>query len=258
MNKHLTISEKIKDPFSHKLAIQNATNKNNDYKELNVRLNSKNFRCDEFTSEHKGLHILFSGCSVTFGDGLLEDETWAKDLYNKIKKDHEVSGYFNLGVSGSNIFDVITNIFRYITEFEKPDVIFISLPSIRRYVFHKDETTGFSNLHNSVYVDGSGDEYSEVARLQSFQYLFALEVFCKLQNIKLYCFTYDIARRYSPMDLDSYFEIDINDITKFISEYCIDNPSDEFAIKARDNSHYGTAYHKYWSNFCYNLYLGGV
>jgi len=258
MNKFLAISEPVKDPYSQKLAIQNCADKNILYEKLNLKLNSKNFRCDEFKKTHNGIHILFSGCSVTFGDGLFEDEIWSKKLYNKIKDDTELSGYFNLAVSGSNVFDIVTNIFRYMSEFGKPNVIFISLPSVRRYVFHKSEITGLRNLHNSVYTDGKGDEYSEVARLQSFQYLFILEYFCKIENIKLYCFSYDDSGHYTPMDLNNYFEVNKNDLIQFVSEYSIDNPQDEFAIKARDNSHYGTAYHEYWSNFCYNLYKDGM
>ena len=255
MNKHLSVSEPVKDPYSRRLSIQNATNKNMDYDFLELRLNSKNFRCDEFTNDHDGLHVLFSGCSVTFGDGLLEDEIWAKKIYKKIKNNEKVSGYFNLGIAGSNVFDIVTNIFRYIYEFEQPDIIFISLPSIRRYVFHEDEVTGKKNLCNSVYVDGKGDEFSEVVRLHSFQYLFLLENFCRLQNIKLYCFTYDIARPYSVMELTRYFETDDNVINEFVAEYSVDNPTDKFTITARDNIHYGTAYHEYWSRFCYNLYI---
>lgn len=258
MNSFLSISEPIKDPYSKKLATQNCFDKDLIYKELNLKLNSKNFRCNEFIKKHNGMHILFSGCSVTFGNGLFEDEIWSKKLYNKIKENTKVSGYFNLAIAGSNVFDIVTNIFRYMLEFSKPNVIFISLPSVRRYVFHKNEITGLKNLHNSVYIDGKGDEYSEVARLQSFQYLFILEYFCKIENIKLYCFSYDDFVQYNAMDLNNYFEINKNDLIQFISKYSIDNPQDKFAIKARDNSHYGTAYHEYWSNFCYSLYKDGM
>ena len=58
---------------------------------VDLTLNSKNFRCEEFESNHEGEHLLFSGCSTTFGIGLEEDEVWSKKLYNRIKDNNKVS-----------------------------------------------------------------------------------------------------------------------------------------------------------------------
>lgn len=52
-------------------------------------LNSDNFRSDEFIKKHKNKHILFAGCSNTFGEGVEYEKTWAYRLYKeKIGRAH--------------------------------------------------------------------------------------------------------------------------------------------------------------------------
>lgn len=41
-----------------------------DNNEIEYSLNSSGQRCDEFKKTHEGKHILFAGCSITFGEGL--------------------------------------------------------------------------------------------------------------------------------------------------------------------------------------------
>ena len=61
-------------------------------------LNSDNFRSDEFIKKHKNKHILFAGCSNTFGEGVEYEKTWAYRLYKEISKERlikvENSHYF--------------------------------------------------------------------------------------------------------------------------------------------------------------------
>ena len=54
------------------------------------KINSHGYRCDEFTTNHKGKHVLFSGCSNTYGVGLKKEEVWAYKVYNKINKTEEI------------------------------------------------------------------------------------------------------------------------------------------------------------------------
>ena len=76
-------------------------------------LNSNGYRSDEFIDEHKFKHIIFSGCSYTWGSGLLINEVWSKKVYDLILKNEKLSGYFNLGVPGSSIINQIIDIFKY-------------------------------------------------------------------------------------------------------------------------------------------------
>ena len=257
MNKQETVSigGPVKGMFSSKLPRQNDTVGLAKYSGLNLKLNSRKYRCDEFIEKHDGLHLLFSGCSVTYGDGLLEDEIWAKKLYNIIKEKEKVSGYFNLGISGSNVFDIVINIFRYISEFGNPDAIFICLPSVRRYALNFDDNRSLSDVCTSVYLEGITDEYFEISKMQSFQYLFMLEYFCKVQDIKLYLFTYDASMQYNHMPLNNFYPTSRDDMINFISQNFIDSSANPNMLKARDKKHFGEAYHEYWSRFCYNLYI---
>ena len=106
-----------------------------DYKDNpdTFNINSDFFRSDEFKTAHDGKHILFSGCSVTYGVGLYTKELWSHLLYNKIKNKEKVSGYYNLGTPGTGVFDIVFNIFKYIKNYGNPDVIFIDLPDLSRF-----------------------------------------------------------------------------------------------------------------------------
>jgi hypothetical protein len=95
-------------------------------------LNSENFRSDEFINNHKALHVLFAGCSNTFGEGIEYEKTWAKRLYEEICKEESCTGYFNLGASGASIFETLVNVNRYIRKYSMPNVIFLLFPEIER------------------------------------------------------------------------------------------------------------------------------
>jgi hypothetical protein len=76
-------------------------------------VNSLGFRSEEFKKVHKGKHILFSGCSNTYGSGLKLNEIWASRVYKNISEKEECSGFFNLSVPGAGINHICFNLFRY-------------------------------------------------------------------------------------------------------------------------------------------------
>lgn len=239
-----------------------------------LRINSHGFRSDEFKKNHDERHILFSGCSVTYGVGLLEDEIWAKKLYNKLNIKNDLSGFFNLGSPGTSIFDIVANIFRYINNFNKPETIFIALPNYqRRYVSNpdtrniKDQTVDLSNkIFYGVYKDNTKDEFSDTLHIYAYHYLMFLEMFCKSNNINLFYFFYSkhyISNKIDlhsedqvKMELDRLFEINTEDFLNKLTQFSIDNPNNKYPLYARDNSHYGEAYHSYWADFCYKISQG--
>lgn len=94
-------------------------------------LNSFGFRSDEFSSEHAGKHILFAGCSTTFGDSMYLDKTWAHKVYSKIAESSRVSGYYNVGLPGASIVDITDMIREYISRYGEPDHLFVLLPDNR-------------------------------------------------------------------------------------------------------------------------------
>jgi hypothetical protein len=249
--KDFSLMSPVKEPFSTKLPTQKDLIYHDNYESLNIKLNSKNYRCDEFSDNHDGLHMLFSGCSVTYGTGLLENEVWSKKLYSKIKKEKKVSGYFNLAIPSSNIFEIVINIFRYISEFGKPDAIFVCWPSIRRYGIKSNRLK--KEICYGVYANNFTDDFYTTAKLHSFHYILMLEEYCKTNNIKLYTFSYD-QKFFMEVKLGRVFMHKNQDLVDSVAKICSDSTKKDYLLKARDNSHYGEAYHTYWSYFCYSLY----
>ncbi len=227
-----------------------------------LQLNSKNFRCEEFTTNHEGEHLLFSGCSTTFGIGLEEDEIWSKKLYNKIKQDKKVSGYFNLAMPGIGCFEIVANIFKYIDKFGKPDSIFICLPDIERnYIEINDETRKLLDqdinfehgaTRHGNYTAAFYEKSLDVLKINTFHYLLFLELYCKSNNIKLYMFSWDY--NFPEMDLDTLLFFPKADFIDFFKKHADDLIKDKFAITSRDNEHVGTSYHFFWYDRLYDIY----
>lgn len=234
---------------------------NND---IDISLNSFMYRCDEFKKQHNGLHIIFSGCSVTYGAGLLLEETWSKILYNKINEITPCSGYFNLAVPGSSIPDQIINIFKYCKEYGNPNYIFLNMPDkFRFYSISKKTNKIVDSLYSSECVG--------LMELITYQYYFMLDQYCKTNNIKLYSFSWSYPETfYSDLNkindkkytqnkfkiFDSFIDIPLESLFEYVYNYKQKNKKDKNAELARDNDHFGTGYHSYWSEIMYNKYIG--
>lgn len=217
-----------------------------------IRLNDDGYRSDDFLKEHDGLHILFSGCSNTYGDGLEEHEIWAKQLYDRIKKDTKVSGFFNIGTPGQGITYIIFHIFKYIETYGKPDAIFINFPVSRRFVSFDKKSDKY--VYFNVYEpEDATYELWQTIPLLEYQYLFMLEKYCKSNHIVLTYGTWD-KKSHFDMYEDLEYYIDIYDDIK-IAEYAQNHPEDKFTLTARDGVHYGTAFHTVWADSMYNSYM---
>ena len=119
---------------------------------LDYTLNSDNFRSDEFVREHQGDHILFAGCSNTFGAGVEYKKTWSYKLYETIKKDIGIDGYYNLGLCGVSIFEILININKYIKSHGCPKIIFILLPEIERdAIYFKEPEKSLTPIITELY-----------------------------------------------------------------------------------------------------------
>lgn len=218
-------------------------------------LNNYNYRCDNFTKNHNGKHILFSGCSYTWGAGIKYEDTWAHQVYKKISKDEKVSGYFNIGTSGSSLIHQIATMFQYFEEFGNPDIIFINTPDFCRMY-------GYSSKKNIIIDALYEHDASKIIELLSYQYYFMLNAYCKTNNIKLFCFSWVYAEKNLDYlfksskfeNLDTFYKYDIDEMKEFVKNYKKENPFDQFADIARDEGHLGNAYHEFWSDFIYNRY----
>lgn len=240
------------DTWDPKLNTPNTTKKN--------ELNELNFRSDNFKNFHNSKHIVFTGCSNTWGMGLMQEETWPFQVYNKIKENENLSGYYNLGIPGTGIASQVMNLFKYFKTYGNPDIIFYNIPDLLR-------SFSWNNEELQYYDAFYSDDNTELLDLFSFQYYFMLDHYCKSHNIKLFSFTWveDGVRHKNPWgfhfknmgflnNFDSFYSIDKKELIKFIVNYKNKNKNKDFLDIARDDQHPGIAYHAYWSNFIYEKY----
>ena len=157
-----------------------------------LRLNKNRFRCDEFLKESNKNIIISAGCSVTFGVGLREDELWPTIL-EKLIDDKDVHMY-NISKPGWSAFEIISNVFLYLRNFQKPKEIYILLPDESR-------TSGYSfvaKTHGTFVILPSKEESEDIMTEEIIMsnaihvknYLFMLEEYCRVQNIKLFITTW--------------------------------------------------------------------
>ncbi len=221
--------------------------KKNHDQTLQKEINSFGFRSDEFVKTHNDKHVLFLGCSYTWGTGLYIDEVWSKIVYDKIKTKEKTSGFFNLGIPGDSIYSSITNAFKYFKNFGDPDVIFFNVQNIGRfYVYNKIK----NKIHKSVMED------EEVLTILAYQYYYMLEQYCFKNKIKLISFTWDLSESSHILkNFNTFFYHDQKEISDFVLDYSKQNPLEKNSLFARDGLHFGKAYHAYWSDYAYRNYL---
>jgi hypothetical protein len=216
--------------------------------------NSFNYRSDEFIKNHGEKHLLFVGCSYTFGSGIEQELTWPKIVYDKISKKEKNSGYFNIGTSGGSITDSIYNMFKYFKIYGNPDVIFFCMPDALRF-YNFDEN--INKIRNAWY----SEEDLELLMFINKNNYMILEEYCKANKIKLYSFTWVFnKKRHKSVDdvfdknFFTFYKINLEDQDEFVFAAFAKEPKNPYTLWAKDERHRGTAYHEYWANFIYNKY----
>lgn len=205
--------------------------------------NSLNFRSSEFLKNHNGLkHIVFTGCSMTYGLGLKQEEIWSKLLFNKIKEKEELSGYFNLASPGTSIIDQIINLFKYFKVYGNPNIIFFNMPDLLRFYMFDSEN---KNIVDAVYKE---DSKPVLSYLCSSMYLM-LEQYCNSNNIVLMSFSWS-ENFNNFQNFKSFYNLNLDEMYNFVYDY----KDNDFSEIARDGKHLGTAYNIYWANIMYNIY----
>jgi hypothetical protein len=209
-------------------------------------INFLNFRSDNFIKEHNKKHILFSGCSQTFGVGLKKHELWSYKLYNKINNIEKCSGYFNLAVPGSSIPNIVINLFKYFEEYGNPDTVFFNLPNTERFYNYDKDT---KNFYDSMF----SNEYSDFFNLLSYQYYFMLSKYCKSNKIKLISFSWHEKTTHFMSDkFKDFVRIPNNESISFIFDKY--KKDEDFIITARDGIHLGIGFNDYWAERAYHEY----
>lgn len=157
-------------------------------------------RSDELTKVHNKNHILFSGCSQTFGIGIENvDDIWSKIVYSSLKN---CDGYFNIARPGNTITDIIFDIKQYIQKYGKPKTIVCLLPPIRREIF--------SFIHSKKHVSQQEIDFTYfIQKRNIFLLLDLFNNFCQTNNIKLILSTWskETDNDFKEMEIKSYYSI---------------------------------------------------
>jgi hypothetical protein len=233
------------------------------YDKPDIILNSNGYRSDEFSLHHDGKHIVFSGCSNTFGLGLKKEEMWSSKLLSKIVLSGQmVSGNFNISYPGAGVFEIVTNTIRYCNLYGMPDIIFVQILDEGRFYDiddrNKDQVKNvILRMPNTPFP--FAEKFLKQLRLHNYQYLMMLEAFCKTNGIELFILSWKNKRYFEEdVDLENFYNSDIDKVAESASMYMEKNPKDNLALKARDGKHPGIAIQEYWADFAFNLYNKSV
>lgn len=248
------------------------------YGSIFYNINSNGFRGNDFTKEHKNKHIIFLGCSETFGDGGNIEEAWSHMLYSKISEKFQLDGFYNLGMRGIGWIDILALIPQYIKNFGDPDAIFIMFPNMERYIswipkeeaekseldegYYKmghfdDKDIPKLNLENRkhfIRVKNKDEHMDDFAKMSLSIQL--LEMYCKKQNIKLFwSSTMPSIRQTIRVKFNNLFDdfIDIDDSSESI--YDMIRTDSNLTIRKADGMHAGTAHHLIWSNSLFEKFI---
>lgn len=245
---------------------------------ISYMLNSDGARCDEFTEKNNKVKVLFIGCSHTFGIGQELEDVWCHKLYTQISKELDIDGFYNLGLPGATINDIIFNFFRYIKKYGVPDIVFALWPERDR----DDEY--FYSEYDTVYSD-----YFSISIYQMF------DTFCSLNNIQVIASTsimdyenilndfqyVDPQKNKPPRDLlnlppvrndfNSFKEYEkmfktfkMFDTKKFLydmHDFSIKNKDHQNLYYAKDRNnpnitpHFGAAFHEAWKTQFYERFI---
>lgn len=224
------------------------------------RLNKDGFRSKNFENYEKDdLNVLVAGCSLTFGEGVPQEISWAGMLEPKIKDifSKDVTLY-NIGYPAASIQLIIKNTISFINKFGKPKFLFMLLPNIDRgLIFDKKSKRYVTAIpgpfmpvdkkeqeSSRVYLDFSENyEVSDILLHVSIQ-MNLLENFCNEAGIFFRWSTWntDSKKAFKELGFKNFLEWDENYFDKV---HNVDNlPYWEYG---NDGVHFGSSFSTYAS-----------
>jgi len=244
-------------------------------KSVEYKYNDMFFRSDNFTTNHDGIHILFSGCSESEGVGDNIENAWTNLLYNKISQDTKCSGFFNLSRSGWGWSKIIANALIYFEKYGYPDVYFILLPNHQRmHNFIKKNTEHSFWKHEQLYPKGSYKKTSNNNKNEKIfseekeynedfiKFLLSWKLFNKIctdNNIKLIFSTWDELDSDNIANLnmfDNFLNMDLsNNCGTYINKWYENNKKTKTDLKKRDG-HNSVIIHNFWADSFYSSWKG--
>ena len=225
------------------------------------------YRCDPFTKNHDGLHVLFIGDSVTAGEGVDPKDHWSNRVYKRISKTIKCSGFFNIAVPGSSITDSIDQFYKYVELYGNPDVVFFLMTQASRdlkYIQNQGVVTQFNSTFTVHYMK------------RFYKYF---EQYCLSNNIILNSFTWDISMKNKRIAIEDKVQkvargvfftrneflecTDIFSVFKTFNPYTVEQLmkhlyASKLELQAKDGVHPGPAFHDFYTDFIYNKYLEDI
>jgi len=225
---------------------------------VEYKFNSELFRCDHFKTEHEGVHIVFSGCSVSEGIGIKQEDTWSYRLYKQISENNKVSGYFNLAHAGNGYHQIVGNFLEYVKRYGKPDVFVVLHPNIERQYKFLNEENLFSYQVQAQKLNEDRKTTPEEYFTSFAAWAKVWENFvqiCKTLNVELVWGSWDAIDQLNIKKLgifkDSFVKVQNHNSASELSKLLIDFNLSDKDIYARD-SHPGPVSHYMWANNFYD------
>lgn len=246
--------------------------------QIEYRLNNKLFRSQHFKQlDESRINILYAGCSYTYGDGLPEELIWSGMLTSKLKdfyKNKNIEA-FNVASSGIAIDGIISNVYKFIHLYGKPNYLFMLLPDLGRKTYFVKKQKKYLPVHLAVDVFNVTDETAkhvktfttEDSMFYNFSLIHQLEIFCKMADIKLVWsfWAHEDKNEYATQSFDNIF---YEKLDKDGQIFKSKNPLGKnghlqpckyenknnlpFWLMAQDNVHPGTSYHEMKSDEFFN------
>jgi hypothetical protein len=184
-------------------------------------INSMGYRSDEFIENRQ---MVFSGCSQTFGVGVLNDGVWGNVLSKRLKIDP-----YNLGLGGKSVQFTVQNLISFFKEYGNPKFLFCLFPEFTRIEMKSDvsfmkskyiiEKEGFKtySILPSIETPNRHIVYSKKPHIAediipselffsiNLDYIRMLEIYCELKDITFRWGTWDRAQ-------DKYLNKNIKDM----------------------------------------------
>ena len=204
-------------------------------------INSMGYRSDEFIENRD---MVFAGCSMSWGDGLVYEGIWG----NLLAESLGMSSY-NLGVGGKSTQFIVQNSIAFFKKYGNPKVLFCLFPEFTRMQM-KSDISFMTSSNLSKDADGKytyslipmaenpnkNTKYSKMPHIAeeiipselpfsiSLDYINMLETYCKLNDIKLFWGTWDkfqdayLNENINSMDFENYVYLSMDKWEKRIQD----------------------------------------
>lgn len=102
--------------------------------------NEYSFRGEDFSGESE---LLVAGCSMTFGIGVPEQDTWGA----RLAKFLNIDDFANIGLAGASTQRICKTIYEYLDKYKKPKTLVVLFPNLERTLVWGDKNIILDNSH---------------------------------------------------------------------------------------------------------------